>query len=124
MTLENSFKFTFDPDICEKCKGKCCTGKKRSYLWICEDEIKAISGYLNMNVEKFKKQYLYLFDRKWSIKDLKISGVYQCVFFNGETGKCEVYSVRPEQCRTYPFWKRFKKYPEELFVECIAVKSK
>lgn len=117
------FEFTFDPDVCEKCNGKCCRGGKRSYLWINEDEIRVLSEYLNINIDEFKKQYLYLFDRRWSVKDLKINGKYQCVFLNGETGKCEVYIARPEQCRTYPFWKRFKKYPEELFAECIAVKK-
>lgn len=124
MTLNKGFVFIFEPDMCERCKGKCCRGEKRSYLWINEDEAKALSEYLNMNIDEFKKQYLYLFDKIWSVKDLKINGSYHCVFLNDETGKCEVYTVRPEQCRTYPFWKRFKKYPEELFDECIAVKNK
>lgn len=77
-----------------------------------------------MNIDEFKKQYLYLFDKKWSVKDIKVKSEYQCVFLSMETGECEVYPARPEQCRTYPFWKRFKKYPEELFAECIAVKKK
>ncbi len=124
MTLNNGFEFVFEPGACEECKGNCCKGEKRSYLWINEDETEALSRYLNMNIDDFKKQYLYLFEKRWSVKDIKVNGMYQCVFLSGETGKCEVYDVRPKQCRTYPFWKRFKKYPKELFDECIAVKKK
>jgi len=119
-----NFDFIFDPDICKECKGKCCTGEKRSYLWVTEDEIKSLSEYLSINIDEFKKQYLYQFDRKWSIKDCKIKDKYECVFLECETGKCEVYLARPGQCRTYPYWDRFKRHPEELFSECIAVKKK
>ena len=27
-----------------------------------------------------------------------------CVFFHGESRTCQVYDVRPRQCRTWPFW--------------------
>ena len=27
-----------------------------------------------------------------------------CVFFHGESRTCQVYPVRPRQCRTWPFW--------------------
>lgn len=124
MNLEDNFEFAFDPNKCEECKGKCCTGEKNSYLWVNENEIKSLSEYLNINIDTFKKQYLYLFEKKWSVKDLKINSRYQCIFLNEKTGKCEIYSVRPGQCKTYPFWERFKKYHEELFTECIAVKKK
>ncbi len=34
---------------------------------------------------------------------------YDCVFLERDpetnAGKCGIYSVRPQQCRTWPFWK-------------------
>ena len=27
-----------------------------------------------------------------------------CVFFDNKTRKCNVYELRPRQCRTWPFW--------------------
>lgn len=121
--MNNGFRFTFNPDLCGKCNGKCCTSEKPSYLWVNEREIAALSEHLNLSVDEFKKHYLYQVDNEWTVKDLKAKGRYQCVFLDDETGKCEIYQVRPEQCKTYPYWNRFKKHPEELFRECIAVKN-
>ena len=28
-----------------------------------------------------------------------------CTFFDSETRRCTVYTARPAQCRTWPFWK-------------------
>lgn len=27
-----------------------------------------------------------------------------CVLLDSETRRCRIYSVRPKQCRTFPFW--------------------
>lgn len=37
-------------------------------------------------------------------KSLKEYSNGDCVFFNNETRRCEVYTSRPRQCRTWPFW--------------------
>ena len=51
-----------------------------------------------MDVDKFKQDFLYPFRDSFSIKEKEN---YECVFYNNG---CSIYSVRPNQCKTYPFW--------------------
>ena len=51
-----------------------------------------------MDIDKFKGEFLYPFRDSFSIKE---KDNYKCVFY--ENG-CSIYSVRPNQCQTYPFW--------------------
>ena len=41
-----------------------------------------------------------------------------CVFFDGQTRKCQVYGARPRQCRTWPFWDSNLKTPESWAQTC------
>jgi hypothetical protein len=41
-----------------------------------------------------------------------------CVFFDNETRKCNVYEARPRQCRTWPFWNSNIRTPEAWEQTC------
>lgn len=85
---------------CSGC-GDCCTGAP-GFVWVNAAEIKAIADLLEMEVEPFEKMYVRKIGIRKSLKELPKS--YDCVFLDSETRKCEVYSARPRQCKTWPFW--------------------
>jgi hypothetical protein len=46
----------------------------------------------------------------------------ECVFFDHRQKCCSIYTVRPRQCHTFPFWEHFKRNKDELIKECPGVK--
>lgn len=84
---------------CTGC-GKCCTGRGDYYVGVTREEQRRIQRFLNISWRWFRARYIvpYLDGteglRWWSDR---------CVFLDGER-RCRIYSVRPTQCRTYPFW--------------------
>ena len=54
------------------------------------------------------------------MKEINING--NCQFL--ENKKCSIYTARPMQCRTWPFWKEnmnIKKWNEELINFCPGI---
>ena len=119
---EKGFYFTFDPEACKNCTGKCCAGEPGN-IWVNKEEIKNIAGFLDLSSEKFIKYYLTKIHYRYSLKELKIRDDYKCVFFDDKNNKCSIYEVRPAQCRTFPFWDYFKNNAEEAVKECPGVKK-
>lgn len=116
MAVED-YPFTFNPDACETCNGNCCNGEK-GYIWVNRKEIEAISDFLKMETDKFIDTCLRKVGYRYSIKELKSYGNYACLFYSEEKKGCLIYDVRPEQCRTYPFWPFFKLNPQVVMEEC------
>lgn len=84
---------------CTGC-GQCCTGAP-GYVWLSAQEIDAMATHLNISKEEFMRRYTRsIFGRHSLIEDKKN---FDCIFLKDK--KCEVYSVRPKQCRTFPWWK-------------------
>ena len=91
---------------CTQC-GNCCTGPP-GYVWFDSVEALAMAEYLKLDVDEFLRRYARPVDGRWSLEEhLNDDGQYDCVFLTrneqGQAG-CVVYSVRPTQCRTWPFW--------------------
>lgn len=84
---------------CQAC-GKCCHGFP-GYVWLGENDIKKISKYLNLSIERFLEKYTRKIYGRISLKELKAPS-YECIFFLNN--KCTIYPVRPFQCSSYPFW--------------------
>ena len=121
---KEGFPFSFFPDLCKECQGKCCkSADKPSYLWITLEELDRIASFLNISKPDFKKNYLNCENGLHNIKDIKINGVYSCIFLDTQSNLCSIYEVRPKQCREYPFWNRYSNNQDELFSECIAVRK-
>ncbi len=87
---------------CTGC-GYCCTGSP-GFVWLSEEDIVNLCEHLQLPREEFFKRYTRkVFNRLSLIEDKKN---FDCVFLKGN--RCEVYSARPKQCRTFPWW------PEQL----------
>ncbi len=98
---------------CTQC-GRCCTGEP-GYVWVTKAEVAALAAHLKMDLHAFGRRYLRRIGRRYSLVEKSNN---DCVFYDGG---CTVYSVRPKQCRTYPFWPenlRSRTAWEEVAQEC------
>jgi Fe-S-cluster containining protein len=83
---------------CTGC-GQCCTGSP-GYIWINEQEIEQIAAHLHLPVQEFARRYLRSINGRFSL--LERAHTYDCIFLKDK--KCQIYSLRPTQCRTFPWW--------------------
>jgi Fe-S-cluster containining protein len=100
----NSAKSWFAEGLRFQCTGcgKCCTGAP-GFIWVDNDEINAIADLLGMDTQEFCRSYVRHVDNKRSLIEKKTpTGDYDCIFLKDK--KCQIYPVRPSQCRTYPWW--------------------
>lgn len=119
----DGFYFVFDPSACESCPGHCCCGESGN-VWVNQQEIDRICGFLQMHRVDFMERYLRRVENRFSCKEHVIEQGLQCVFFQGAEKKCSIYAVRPSGCRSYPFWDYFKTHGGELVKECPGIKKK
>lgn len=104
---QSGFEFGFDPAACAACGGGCCTGE-RGYIWIDEAEIEALAAFLGEPVATVRGCYLRQERTGYSIKEREGESGWACWFFDETTKGCRIYSARPTQCRTFPFWDIFQ----------------
>jgi Fe-S-cluster containining protein len=83
---------------CTGC-GQCCTGAP-GYIWVNEEEILQIAQFLKLTIEEFSEQYLRRVKGRLSL--IELPKTYDCIFLKDR--KCQIYPVRPTQCRTFPWW--------------------
>ena len=91
---------------CTRC-GHCCTGTP-GYVWVDDAELAALADFRGESVEELTGLYTRLAKRGRTLRE-KDNG--DCVFYDRDAG-CTVYSVRPRQCRTWPFWESNVASPE------------
>jgi len=74
-------------------------------VWVTQDDVEAIAAHLKISLEEMMARYVRRIGRRMSLRE--ITQTKDCVFLetagNGQR-KCAIYSVRPTQCRTWPFW--------------------
>jgi uncharacterized protein len=98
---------------CTGC-GDCCTGAP-GYVWVNKEEIAALALQVGMAITDFEAKYVREVGVRKSLKEYSNG---DCVFFDGKTRKCQVYQVRPRQCRTWPFWDSNLRTPEAWAHTC------
>lgn len=77
-------------------------------MWLTAVEEKKIAARLELSLEEFRAAYVRTSGSgRVSLRE-RFDG--DCVLL-GDKG-CAVYSVRPRQCRTYPFWPEVLESPE------------
>lgn len=120
--IQEGFAFTFDPASCTLCDGFCCCGES-GYIWLSKKEIEHIAAFKNMTITGFLSTFCIKEGYKYSLKeqDAEELGV-ACIFFDLESKRCQIYEVRPKQCRDFPFWESFKQQTQEVLKECPYVK--
>ena len=84
---------------CQVCGG-CCTGAP-GYVWVTEDEIRALAGAIGYSEFEFRSRFVRQIGKRFSLIELANG---DCILFDGEKRCCRVYEHRPVQCRTWPFW--------------------
>ncbi len=85
---------------CTAC-GDCCTGAP-GFVWVNKEEIKALALAAEVeDVDEFERKYVRKVGIRRSLREFPNG---DCVFFDSDSRKCNVYQARPRQCRTWPFW--------------------
>ena len=84
---------------CTGCGG-CCTGAP-GYVWLNKAEIERLAAALALDVARFEQKYVRLVGIRKSLIEFANGN---CVFFDSASRRCKVYSLRPRQCQTWPFW--------------------
>jgi len=116
------FDFGFDPSACNECAGYCCCGESGN-IWVRQQEIIEIAADLPINIIDCIQQYCNRVGNRLVIKEQRFEHGLACVFFVGQTRRCAIYRVRPEQCRRFPFWEYFKNHREQLARECPGIRE-
>ncbi|CCB85802.1 uncharacterized protein jhp_0259 [Parachlamydia acanthamoebae UV-7] len=104
---------------CTGC-GQCCTGAP-GYVWISKEEIANLATHLNLSLDEFSKRYVRKVGDRFSLKEHPKT--FDCVFL--KENKCSVYSLRPKQCRTFPWWPQLLKSKqdwEEASIHCEGIR--
>ncbi len=99
--FQDGLKFT-----CTQC-GKCCTGDP-GFVWVDDAEIDKLAAARGMIRSEFLAMYT---QKKRGQVSLRERPNGDCIFYDSAKG-CTVYSVRPKQCRTWPFWESNLTSPE------------
>lgn len=84
---------------CAGC-GRCCRGEPGA-IWITEDELRNIAHYIGVSEDEFVRRFTTTIWKRTSIKE-RSNG--DCVFYDNETSRCTINSVKPAQCSAFPFW--------------------
>ena len=122
MLKEQGFAFSFNPNKCQECGGKCCRGES-GYIFVNPKEIEKIAEFLQLDFESFCLKFVKKVGYRYSLieKREKDGTGYACVFFDEEKMQCGIYPVRPKQCEKFPFWDCYKEDFKDLLKECIGV---
>ena len=86
---------------CTQC-GNCCGGAP-GFVWVSEDEIAALAERLGLSEASFRRRYTETVYRR-GVSLIEKADSHDCIFYDREKG-CTVYEDRPQQCRTWPFWR-------------------
>ena len=84
---------------CTQC-GNCCTGAPGA-VWVGDDDVERIAEHTGKSVGEIRLFHTRLIANRVSLTEY---GNGDCTFFDGAARRCTIYPVRPEQCRTWPFW--------------------
>jgi len=88
---------------CKRC-GDCCRGEP-GYVWVTEADIARIAKKLKIGTKNLKKKYIRKVGNSYSLIEMSNG---DCVFYSNG---CAIYEVRPDQCRTFPFWPEYLSSP-------------
>lgn len=83
---------------CTRC-GNCCTGAP-GFVWVNQTEIQAIANFRGETVEEATALHTRIAHGGRSLREKANN---DCIFYDREQG-CTIYSARPRQCQTWPFW--------------------
>jgi len=114
--LKNGIKFE-----CQG-SGKCCVSRNSyGFVYLSNIDLKRFSKNFKISLKKFKKKYCQITDGFIHLTEkYELEG--NCIFLKNK--KCSVYSSRPSQCRTWPFWNdnmNVKVWNEDVSINCPGI---
>ncbi|MFC1765946.1 YkgJ family cysteine cluster protein [Planctomycetota bacterium] len=88
---------------CTLC-GECCSGPDEGVIWVSKHEISLIAEHLGITEDALREKYLRRIATRNTI--IEAPDTRDCIFLKTVDGEkvCGIYAVRPNQCRTWPFW--------------------
>lgn len=84
---------------CTQCGG-CCSGAP-GFVWVSGEEIAAMAETMAMDESSFRDKFVRRVGARESLIEYSDG---DCIFLDPDTRGCMVYTARPTQCRTWPFW--------------------
>lgn len=84
---------------CTQC-GNCCTGAPGA-VWITDEDVERIAEHTGESTGEVRLFRTRLLGNHLSLTEYANG---DCTYFDPETRRCQIYPVRPTQCRTWPFW--------------------
>jgi Fe-S-cluster containining protein len=79
--------------------GHCCTSRgSYGYVYFTIEDRRRLAKFLSLSTSSFTRRYCKKTAGYYHLKDSK----GPCQFLKDKS--CSVYSARPAQCRTWPFW--------------------
>ena len=88
---------------CTRC-GNCCSGAP-GHVWVTAHEIRRIAAHCGVRVAEFCRKHVRRIGFGHSLLELPGGDCEFLERLSGGTTACRLHSVRPTQCRTWPFWK-------------------
>jgi Fe-S-cluster containining protein len=116
------YPFVFEQDACFTCKGNCC--RWGGYVWVNEDDLISMAEVMKLSLDEFANEYIKAAYGRLSIQERLRDGEYHCAMFNHSNHRCLVYEVRPEQCRTFPYWEQYKSNYVKVLELCPGITVK
>ena len=84
---------------CTQC-GACCAGDP-GFVWVGDEEVAALADLMQMEHDEFLRKFVRREGDRFSLVEYPDG---DCIFLDPQSKTCTVYSARPVQCRTWPFW--------------------
>ncbi|MBN2050047.1 MAG: YkgJ family cysteine cluster protein [Spirochaetales bacterium] len=89
---------------CLRCS-RCCRFEP-GFVYLSQADLARLAAFLGVSEKDFTEQYCRTVQGKNGPRlSLREKANYDCIFWS-ESG-CEVYEVRPFQCKSYPFWDNY-----------------
>ena len=114
----------YDNGIRFECQGsgKCCVSRNSyGFVYLSNIDIRRFSKYFKISIKKFKDEYCQITDGFIHLLEkTELDG--SCIFLKNK--KCSVYTSRPSQCRTWPFWNEnmnAKVWNEDISLNCPGI---
>jgi uncharacterized protein len=76
---------------------KCC--EQQGFVYLTEDDLIRIAEHLGMSTTEFERRHVY---RTKNLRRLRVPRQQQCHFLRD--GGCSIHTVKPVQCRLFPYW--------------------
>jgi Fe-S-cluster containining protein len=99
--------------------GKCCLSRgEYGYVYLTLPDRRRLAAHLGLSTSQFTRRYCAQTEGFYHLKNPEKN----CQFLEGK--RCGVYSGRPTQCRTWPFWPEnmnAKTWGKEVAPYCAGV---